>query len=341
MFDDALLDDASALAAADSSLRPLAEAGARVRREVSAAHEALSGFESDVRPRAVVAAGNDSRLLRAVLEPWCPVPFVAWPGPRLPGWVGALDAVVVMAQTSGDTSASTAVSEATRRGAALIVICDPHSDVAEMAAGKYTTLLPVTTGDPLAAAVVALQALHLLGLGPDVDAEAVASALDQVAEECSPFHDIVQNPAKELALMLAEVNPLLWGGSVLAARAARRVAEAIRRVSGRSSLAADADHLLPVLAKALPPDPFADPYQEHHMSTLQPALVILDDGTQDSVVRVERGRLMSGAEAHGVRVTTLTCDHGPEIARYASLLSQGSYAAAYLGVGLGSDPTAL
>jgi Bacterial phospho-glucose isomerase C-terminal SIS domain len=340
VFDDALLDDASALAAADPSLRQLAEAGARVRREVSAAQEALTGFESEVRPRAVVAAGNDSRLLRAVLEPWCPVPFVAWPGPGLPGWVGALDAVVVMAQTSGDTSASTAVSEAIRRGAVLIVTCDPRSDVAEMAAGKYTTLLPVTTGDPLAAAVVALQALHLLGLGPDVDAEAVASALDRVAEECSPFHDIGQNPAKELALTLADVNPLLWGGSVLAARAARRVAEAIRRVSGRSSLAADADHLLPVLAKALPPDPFADPYQEH-TSTLQPALVILDDGTQEPGVRVQRGRLMTGAEAHGVRVKTLTCDHGPEIARYASLLSQGSYAAAYLAVGLGSDPSAL
>ena len=35
--------------------------------------------------RAVIAAGPDSRLLRAVLEPWCPVPFVAWPSPALPG----------------------------------------------------------------------------------------------------------------------------------------------------------------------------------------------------------------------------------------------------------------
>jgi Bacterial phospho-glucose isomerase C-terminal SIS domain len=340
VFDDAKLDDPAALAAADLSLRQLAEAGARVRREVAAAKEALSGFESEVRPRAVVAAGNDSRLLRAVLEPWCPVPFVAWPGPGLPGWVGALDAVVVMAQTRGDVSASSAASEATRRGAVLIVICDPNSDVAELAAGRYTTLLPVTTGDPLAAAVVALQALHLLELGPDIDADAVAAALDAVAEECSPFHDIVQNPAKELALLLADVNPLLWGGSVLAARAARRVAEAIRRVSGRSSLAADADHLLPVLTATAPRDVFADPY-ESGGPTAPPALVILDDGTDDSAVRIQRGRLMAGAEEHGVRMQTLRCDHGPEMARYASLLSQGSYAAAYLGVGLGSDPTAL
>jgi Bacterial phospho-glucose isomerase C-terminal SIS domain len=339
VFDDALLDDPAALAAADLSLRQLAEAGARVRREAAAAKEALGDFESDVRPRAVVAAGNDSRLLRAVLEPWCPVPFVAWPGPGLPGWVGALDAVVVMAQTRGDVSASSAASEATRRGAVLVVTCDPQSDVAEMAAGRYTTLLPVTTDDPLAAAVVALQALHLLGLGPDVDADAVAAALDTVAEDCSPYHDIVQNPAKELALLLADVNPLLWGGSVLAARAARRVAEAIRRVSGRSSLAADADHLLPVLAAATPPDLFADPY-ESRGSTAPPVLVILDDGTDDSAVRVQRSRLMAGAEEHGVRIKTLTCDHGPEVGRYASLLSQGSYAAAYLGVGLGSNPAA-
>ncbi len=336
MFDDALLDDPAALAAADPGLRRLAEAGARVRREVAAAQEVLVGFSSEARPRAVVAAGNDSRLLRAVLESWCPVPFVAWPGPGLPGWVGALDAVVVMAQTSGDASASSAVSEATRRGAALIVTCDPRSDVAEMAAGRYTTLLPVTTGDNLAAAVVLLQALHILELGPAVDAEAVASALDRVAEDCSPFHDIVQNPAKELAMALADVNPLLWGGSVLAARAARRVAEAIRRVSGRSSLAADADHLLPVIAAATPPDLFADPYESRGAGT-QSALVILDDGTQDSVVRVQRGRLIAGAEQHGVRVQTLECDQGPEIARYAALLSQGSYAAEYLGVGLGSD----
>ena len=45
----------------------------------------------------MIAAGPDSRLLRAVLEPWCPVPFVAWPDPALPGWAGSLDLVVVLA----------------------------------------------------------------------------------------------------------------------------------------------------------------------------------------------------------------------------------------------------
>lgn len=339
MFDDARLDDPEALAAADPALRALAEAGSRVRREVDASAVQVAELAADSPPRAVVVAGADSRLLRAVLEPWCPVPFVAWPGPGLPGWAGAWDTVVVLAQTPGDVLASTAVAEAVRRGCGLIVTCDPHSPVAEVAAGRHSSVLPASTGDPLAAAVVMLVALHRLGLGPEVDAEAVAAALDDVAVWCSPFRDIAQNPAKETALLLADANPLLWGGSVLAARAARRVAESVRRASGRTALAADADHLLPVLASAAPRNVFADPLDDDAGRSARPALVILDDGTQGSAVREQRGRLVTQATRHEVRVHTLTCDAGPEVARYASLLSQGSYAAAYLGVGLGaSDP---
>lgn len=335
MFDDARLDDPDALASADAMLRTLAEAGARVRREVDASASGLAALAADTPPRAVVVAGTDSRLLRAVLEPWCPVPFVAWPGPGLPGWAGTWDTVVVLAQTPGDVLAPTAVGEAVRRGCGLIVTCDPHSPVAELAAGRHSCVLPTHTGDPLAAAVVMLVALHRLGLGPEVDAEAVAAALDDVAVWCSPFRDIVQNPAKETALLLADANPLLWGGSVLAARAARRVAESIRRASSRSALAADAEHLMPVLAATSPRDLFADPLDGEGAPSTRPALVILDDGTQGGAVREQRGRLVSQATRHEVRVHTLACDVGPEMARYASLLSQGSYAAAYLRVGLG------
>ena len=73
LFDDSRLDDERALASADQVLRSLAEAGARVRREAGAAAEAIAaavaGALGDARPRAVVAAGPDSRLLQAVLEP--------------------------------------------------------------------------------------------------------------------------------------------------------------------------------------------------------------------------------------------------------------------------------
>ena len=127
-------------------LRPLAEAGARVRREAGAAAEAIAaavaGALGEARPRAVVAAGPDSRLLRAVLEPWCPVPFVAWPGPSLPGWAGGLDLVVVLAPEGSDTGAASAVAEAVRRGCRVVVACPPRSLVAEHAVGPWRWLRP-------------------------------------------------------------------------------------------------------------------------------------------------------------------------------------------------------
>src|SRR5690349_23730010 len=114
-FDEARLDDTAALAAVDLRLRELAESGARVRREAGEAAEAILRAVDErggERPRAVIAAGPDSRLLRAVLEPWCPVPFVAWPGAGLPGWAGSLDLVVMLAPQGSDGAAASAVAEA-------------------------------------------------------------------------------------------------------------------------------------------------------------------------------------------------------------------------------------
>ena len=106
-FDESRLDDEAALAAADVRLRELAESGARVRREADGGRARRRGGRR--RRRATRPGrgrssppGPDSRLLRAVLEPWCPVPFVAWPGPALPGWAGGLDLVVVLAPTASD-----------------------------------------------------------------------------------------------------------------------------------------------------------------------------------------------------------------------------------------------
>src|SRR5699024_5471159 len=95
-FDDSRLEDEEALRNADHLLRPLAEAGARVRREAAAAEEPLERLDPTDRPRAMITFGPEARLLRAVLEPTCPVPLVAWPRLGLPGWVGPLDVVVVL-----------------------------------------------------------------------------------------------------------------------------------------------------------------------------------------------------------------------------------------------------
>ncbi|HOC12883.1 MAG TPA: SIS domain-containing protein [Propionicimonas sp.] len=331
-FDDSRLEDRGALAAADHLLRPLAEAGARVRREAASAELPLSGLDLDDRPRAMIIFGPEARLLRAVLEPICPVPLVAWPRLGLPGWVGPLDLVVVMG--GGDKTSLAAAFEAVRRGCRLLVVSPPDSLLARQSASASTTLLPTTTGDPLAAAIVALGALHRLGLGPQVNPESVASAMDQVAMDCSLTIDATQNPAKAVALELADAQPLVWGGSILAARASRRIAEALRSASGRVVLSADAGALAPLLAEVSPRDPFADPFEEA-AATQRPGLVLVDDDLDDEHAAEERDRLRRYALAQDVLISTLHHNTGTEVERYVSVLQKGLFAAAYLQLGLG------
>lgn len=336
-FDESRLDDEGALASYDLRLRTLAESGSRVRREAGEAagaiEEAVARAQEQGRPRAVIAAGPDSRLLRAVLEPWCPVPFVAWPGPALPGWAGSLDLVVVLAPDGSDSGTASGVAEALRRGCQVVVACPPGSMVAEHAAGRWSTILPVATRDQLATAVVMLSYLDRVQLGPSADAEQVAQALDDVAISCSPHRDLAVNPAKALAIALADTNPLVWGGTVLAARAARRIAESIRRATGQTAIAGDAEVLLPVLEATRPRDVFDDPFADSAPER-RPALLVLEDGSQSPWVREQRGRLLAAASERGVRVETLDTEAASEVGCYASLLLSGTYAAEYLRVGL-------
>ena len=340
-FDESRLDDEAALRGIDLRLRTLAGSGGRVRREagdaVEAADEAISRATELSRPRAVIAAGPDSRLLRAVLEPWCPVPFVAWPSPALPGWAGSLDLVVVLAPDGSDLQTASAVAEAARRGCQVVVACPPTSVVAQHAAGRWTTILPTATGDQLAAAVIMLELLDRLGLGPRTDAEGVAGALDDVAIACGPVRDLAVNPAKMTAIAMADVTPLVWGGSVLAARAARRVAEQLRRATGSTALAGDADDLLPLLEATRPRNPFDDPFASGGAPERRPLLLVLDDLSEDPLVLEQRGRLTTAADERGVRVEVLTAAADAEVGRYASLLLQGTFAAEYLRLGLVED----
>jgi hypothetical protein len=334
VFNDSWLDDEKALAGADVILRRLAEAGARVRRETADSAEPINQLRGLPRPRAVIAAGTEARFIRAMLEPVCPVPFVAWPTHGLPGWV---DLVVVMASERAPAGVIATVHEAVRRGSQLLIACPRPSMIAEHAASRSTIMLPTATADPLAAAIVVLDGLHKMQLGPEVHPALVADAMDLVAEDCSPFADVSENPAKDLAMGLAESQPLVWGGSVLAARASRRIAEALRAASGRAALAADAEALLPILESTAPSDPFADPFEDQISVDRRPTLVLLDDGNTESLIRSDHQRLVAAAERNDVRVCPIAHWSGSDVERYATLLQSGMFAAVYLAVGLGRN----
>jgi hypothetical protein len=331
-FDDSRLESPDVLAAAAPLLMNLASSGARVRREAAIAQAPLADLLDVDRPRAVIAYGPEARLLRAVLEPVCPVPFVAWPALGLPGWVGPLDVVLLIGRRGPESLA--VAHEAVRRGCRLIVACPPDSLLAEQAASRATTVLPVSTGDPFAAAVVCLVALHRLGLGPYTNPEAIAAAMDAVAESCAARTDVSVNPAKAMALDLADASPLVWGGSVLAARASRRIVEALRLASGRVGLAADASDLVSLLQQVTPRDPFADPFEEGGEER-RPGLVLIDDGMDDAAAAEARVRLDRTARAADIRVTRLEHLDDSVVERYATVLLTGLFGAAYLQIGLG------
>ncbi|WP_026925705.1 SIS domain-containing protein [Granulicoccus phenolivorans] len=332
-FDDSRLEDRERLTRAEPMLRHLAGAGARLRTAAERSAETIAALGVE-RPRAVIAVGSEARLIRAVLEPTCPVPFVAWPAPGLPGWVGALDVVVVLAPEGGTPDLVVTVREAVRRGAHVLLACPENSMIVDYTASRSTTLLPTGSADPMAAALVMLEALARVGLGPEVTAQHVAETVDLISEDCSPYRDLSVNPAKELAVALADAEPLVWGGSVLAARAARRVAEGLRQATGRPALAADADALLPLIEAAERRDLFADPFEDGPQDR-RPVLIVLDDGNGGDLVRVARNRLVNTADQHEVRVCPISHTDGDELERYAYLLHSGLFAVAYLGIGLG------
>ncbi len=330
-FEDSRLEDPVALSEADDLLRPLAESGARLRREALMAEEALNQLGREDQIRAMITFGPEARLLRAVLEPTCPVPLVAWPRLGLPGWVGPLDVVVVLG--GGDKASVAGAFEAVRRGCRLLIVAPPDSLLVREGGSSATTVLPTSTGDPLAAAIIALAGLNRLGLAPDLSLADVADAMDAVAAESSAQLDVSQNPAKAMALELADAAPLVWGGSILAARASRRIAEALRAASGRVVLSADAGALAPLLSAVPPRDPFADPFEDD-ATVRRPGLVMIDDGRDDEQAAEERRRLVALAHTQDVMVSDLIHDLGSPMERYVTVLLKGLFAASYLHIGL-------
>lgn len=333
-FDDSRLE-ADGLES-NEVLRSLASAGARIRK--AALTRPTGHLEHGEKPRGILVIGSEARLIRAVLEPTCPVPFMAWPGPGLPAWVGPLDLVVVLGGHHSPEWVLQCASEAARRGASLIVATPESSPLATAAASTATSLIPTFDDDPMAAAVVVLAHLGELGLGRQVHTEHVADAADLVAQACSPLLDLAQNPGKELALELADGLPLVWGGTVLAARASRRIAESLRRACGRPALAADASELDTLLSAVRPRDPFADPFDGD--DEVRPVVVMLDEDKLHDRLSGTAISLRAHAEAVGVRVCSISSGdtelQATDIERYVTLLQKGRYGAAYLAVGLGT-----
>ncbi|KKK06249.1 SIS domain-containing protein [Micromonospora sp. HK10] len=372
--DESLLDDPRQLAEQDPGgmLRFTASAGAQVRESAALAAEAnLTVLADEGRPRAVViagigTAGRTGDVLATVAGPRCPVPVIPHRSAGVPGWVGAADVVIAVSASGRSPEALGAAEAAHRRGARLVAVGAPDSQLQSVAERARAPFIPVPRRAPARASLWALTvpvllAARTLGLVKvnEADLAETAARLDAEADRCRPTAESFVNPAKSLALGLAGSIPIVWGSSPLATVAARRFGDTLS-ANARYPVVAGAlgeagrgrvgllDGVFGGLAEG-ERDIFADP-DETESSATRLRLVLLRDGglnaedDTDEPLAVEERRadaVQTLAERRGVRCDVVTAEGGSALERLASLMAVPDFASVYLALAHGLDPMAV
>ncbi|WP_086825871.1 SIS domain-containing protein [Allokutzneria sp. NRRL B-24872] len=347
MLDDTLLDDPRRLQAVDGGglLRAAAMAGAQVRATEEAATEGdIERMIGRDRPRALVLLTRpgvgpaSAQLLAALLGPACPVPVVL--SDVVPGWVGALDLVIAHTDDPGDRVLAESVELATRRGARMVITAPEDGPVAQAAAGRALLLPPripvpgaLSFARVLAAGLITLSTLGLLR----ADLGALADELDREAERDHPMHESFVNPAKSLALRLADRTPLLWGLDHAATAVAAHGALALASFSGVVADVAGYPQAVirPALHRAAvsatsQADIFADPDDDEGVPP-RVLLLAVSQGPVADAARRAASESLRGADviAPAEEVT------GDEALRAALLAVRFDLASLYLGLAAG------
>ncbi len=369
--DEHRLDDVDALAALDTrdTLRSLASAGAQVRRAVVAAEEAgVSRVAGGERPRSVlVAALGGSAVVGDVLdllaEPGSPVPVAARRDAPLPGWVGPLDLVIAVSQSGRAAGPLALAAEAARRGASLLTVGAAGSPLAEVTARARGVHVDVALPAPSSRTALwslltpVLLAADVLGLAdcPRSVLEEAADVLDEVAEECRPSSESFVNPAKLLATGLDGTVPVVLGDGALTGVAACRAAQMLSRTARvPATHGALPDAAASVVATLDGPfgsglgasraggstgsDIFADPYLDGPALPRLGLLALRDPALAPAGVALAEAVLASARES-GAVVLEQEARPGHPVARLASLIGLTDFAATYLALGLGLDPS--
>ena len=349
VLDDSLLDDPARLAEADTQglLRAAAMAGAQVRATTEVAADTELADRLDLgRPRAVVLVVRPgvgralTKLLAALLAPSCPVPVVVTDA--VPSWIGALDVVFAHTDDPSDRELAAGIERASRYGATVVLSGPQEGPVAASIAGKGLLMAPrmpvpseLTFARGLAAGLLTANALGLLV----ADLEQLADQLDAEAERGHLGRDSFANPAKALALRLADRVPMLWGLDPSAVAVADHAAYELGAFAGVVCDAADyrQARARPALLRAAllgsgEQDIFADPDLDE--SGLKPRILLLavHTGQTADAARYEASHTLPGA---GI-IAPADEIAGPEPVRAGVLALRFELAAVYLGLAAGS-----
>lgn len=342
---DYLLDEPREIEAADPGgmVHEVAAAPALFRAAMTVSYEA--GLESlrDVRPRAVVVAGMGGSgiagdVLGAVAGLSAPVPILTHRGYGLPGWTGAADLVVAVSCSGRTEETLSSAEEAVRRGAYVVTVGSDESPLADLGARGHGVHVPVAPGGVPRARLWSL-AVPLLVLGdvlgichaPRADLDAAADLLDVLTERYKPAKETFLNPAKELAIALAETLPVYWGTSALAGVAAYRAACQTNENADRPAawgVLPEANHNQVV--------PFDDPGAAGRYR-----VVYLRDSVEHPSVERRAVASQEMARERGIGYSEVVAEGTSPVERLASLVAAVDFATTYLALVIGIDPTAM
>jgi glucose/mannose-6-phosphate isomerase len=374
--DERILNDVAAMEAADPGmmLRATASAGAQMRESAALAADAdFSSLAEEGRPRAVVVAGQGTAartgdLLATVAGSRCPVPVITHRTTGVPGWVGAGDVVIAVSASGRSPEALGAAFAAAQRGARLVAIGPPDSQLQSVAERARAVYIPVPRRAPARASIWALTvpvllAARSLGLVKvnEADLAETAARLDADADRCRPGAETFVNPAKSLALDIAGSIPIVWGSSPLATVAARRFADTLAsnaRYPALGGALGEAgrgvvgllDGVFGGLAEAQR-DIFADFDDDEEPAHTRMRVILLRDGgladdnrddNEPAAVEERRADAVQAiAEARGIRVSVITAEGGSALERLASLVAVPDFTSVYLALAHGLDPMAV
>ncbi|HST63800.1 MAG TPA: SIS domain-containing protein [Mycobacteriales bacterium] len=359
-LDESLLDDETRLAEVDRGglLRAVATAGAQVRESLALAEEAgLAAALAGVRPRAVLVAvdpdADDVAVLLSALadRPDAAAPVVRQDGPVLPVWAGPVDVLLTASASPIATATPALVESAARRGLTVLGTGPEDSLLHEACGRNRAAFVPLPAGRhpranlwaPLVPLLLAAGELGLMP-APGQDLRGCADLLDALAERCRPGSQTYGNPAKSLALDVAESVPVLIGSTPAGGAAARRLAgnlAASGRLAAWGTLPVAPSRLAGMLAEpagadALEDDLFRDRVDE--VAPARPRLVLIRAGEEADHVRGQVDELVAGCGRSGVPVTEVMAEEavGP-VGRLASVLALLDFTAAYVGLAAGSS----
>lgn len=375
-LDEGGLDDPDELARRDSrdTLRSLATAGAQLREAVTLSHEAgIERVSYGERPRSVVVAALGGSavvadVLEMLAEPSSPVPVTVRRNLPLPGWVGPLDLVIAVS-LSGRAEGPVAVArEAARRGSALLTVGAEDSSLAEVShrargvhigVGHGRTSSRTSLWSLLTPVLLAGDTLGLIDV-PETVLPEVATRLDEQAETCRPSSESFVNPAKLIATQVAETVPVVLGDGALTGVAARRAAAMLAQTAripatwgelpdAASQIVACFDGPFTAgggagAAATQQADIFADPFLD---APAQPklGLMMLRDAPvrpptpQSDAAESLTEAVLGTARGAGAKVIESVASPGHSVVRLAELMALTDFAATYLALGLGVDPT--